>query len=176
MLELESDEERLHSDVTVALDPNAWARNPHFAGKKLSPGSDEAPLGSIAYSFREALGDRVVKGWNPRIQGWAILDELMIEQDTGIMDEDGEPVKLPRILIYDTCRDLIKALQAAPRSKRDPQDVDTNFKWDHPLDALRYACAEILGLSYNRPLNGHERLRLEGTNRSVTAGVQSVSF
>lgn len=131
VLELESEEERLHSDVTVALDPNAWARNPHFAGKKLSPGSDEAPLGSIAYSFREALGDRVVKGWNPRIQGWAILDELMIEQDTGIVDEDGEPVKLPRILIYDTCRDLIKALQAAPRSKRDPQDVDTNWKFDH---------------------------------------------
>ena len=131
VLELESDEERLHSDVTVALDPNAWARNPHFAGKKLSPGSDEAPLGSIAYSFREALGDRVVKGWNPRIQGWAILDELMIEQDTGIVDEDGEPVKLPRILIYDTCRDLIKALQSAPRSKRDPQDVDTNWKLDH---------------------------------------------
>ena len=131
VLELESDEERLHSDVTVALDPNGWARNPHFAGKKLSPGSDEAPLGSIAYSFREALGDRVVKGWNPRIQGWAILDELMIEQDTGILDEDGEPVKLPRILIYDTCRDLIKALQSAPRSKRDPQDVDTNWKLDH---------------------------------------------
>ena len=176
VLELESEEERLHSEVTVALDPNGWARNPHFAGKKLSPGADEAPLGSIAYSFREALGDRVVKGWNPRIQGWAILDELMIEQDTGITDEHGEPVQLPRILIYDTCRDLIKALQAAPRSKRDPQDVDTNFKWDHPLDSLRYACAEILGLSYNRPLSGHERLRLDATNRSVMAGVQSVSF
>ena len=43
-------------------------------------------------------------------------------------------------------------------------------------DAVRYACAEILGLSYNRPLSGHERLRLDATNRSVMAGVQSVSF
>ena len=124
VLELESEEERLHSDVTVALDPNGWARNPHFGGKKLSPGADEAPLGSIAYSFREALGDRVVKGWNPRVQGWAIFDELMVERDTGMVDEDGNPVKLPRILIYDTCRELIRFMSSAPRAKRDPQDVD----------------------------------------------------
>ena len=124
VLELESEEERLHSDVTVALDPNGWARNPHFGGKKLSPGADEAPLGSIAYAFREALGDRVVKGWNPRVQGWAIFDELMVERDTGTLDEDGNPVKLPRILIYDTCRELIRFMSSAPRAKRDPQDVD----------------------------------------------------
>jgi len=131
VLELESEEERLHSDVTVALDPNGWARNPHFGGKKLSPGADEAPLGSIAYAFREALGDRVVKGWNPRIQGWAIFDELMVERDTGMVDDDGNPVKLPRILIYDTCRELIRGLSSAPRAKRDPQDIDTTWKHDH---------------------------------------------
>ena len=176
VLELESEKERLHSDVTVALDPNGWARNPHFGGKKLSPGADEAPLGSIAYSFREALGDRVVKGWNPRVQGWAIFDELMVERDTGMVDEHGEPVKLPRILIYDTCRELIRFMSSAPRAKRDPQDVDTTWRFDHIGDAARYCISELLGLSYNRPLSGHERLRLEGTNRSVTAGVQSVSF
>ena len=176
VLELESEEERLHSDVTVALDPNGWARNPHFGGKKLSPGADEAPLGSIAYAFREALGDRVVKGWNPRVQGWAIFDELMVERDTGMVDEDGEPVKLPRILIYDTCRELIRFMSSAPRAKRDPQDVDTTWRFDHVGDAARYCVAELLGLSYRRPLSGHERLRLEGTNRSVTAGMQSVSF
>lgn len=129
--ELESIEERQHSEVTVALDPNGWARNPAFGGVKLGPGSDEAPLGSIAHYFKQALGDRVVKGWNPRVQGWSIFDELMIERDTGVVDEDGKHVKLPRILIYDTCRDLIKALQSAPRSKRDPQDIDTNWKDDH---------------------------------------------
>lgn len=43
-------------------------------------------------------------------------------------------------------------------------------------DAVRYACAEILGLSYNRPLSGHERLRLDASNRTLTAGVQGVSF
>lgn len=176
VLELESEEERLHSDVTVALDPNGWARNPHFGGKKLTPGADEAPLGSIAYAFREALGDRVVKGWNPRVQGWAIFDELMVERDTGTLDEDGNPVKLPRILIYDTCRELIRFMSSAPRAKRDPQDVDTTWRFDHVGDAARYCISELLGLSYNRPLSGHERLRLEGTNRSVTAGAQTVSF
>ena len=174
--ELEDEEERLHSDVTVALDPNAWARNPHFGGVKMAPGSDEAPLGSIAYNYRQALGDRVVKGWNPRVQGWALIDELLVERDTGMVDEDGSPVMLPKLLIYDTCRDLIKAIQAAPVHKKKPGDIQDPWKDDHVLDALRYACAEILGLSYNRPLSGHERLRLEGTNRSVTAGAQTVSF
>lgn len=174
--ELENEDERLHSDVTVALDPNAWSRNPAYGGVKLSPGSDEAPLGSIAHFFRQALGDRVVKGWNPRVQGWALMDELMLERDTGMEDQQGDPVKLPKLLIYDTCRDLIKALQTAPRSKRDPNDVDTNYKLDHQLDAARYCLAEILGLSYRTKLPAHERMALDAGNRTVTAGVQSASF
>ena len=66
--------------------------------------------------------------------------------------------------------------RTAPRAKRNPDDVDTTWKHDHVGDAARYCLAELLGLSYNRPLNGHERLRLDASNRSVTAGVQSVSF
>lgn len=176
VLELESEEERLHSDVTVALDPNGWARNPHFGGMKLSPGADEAPLGSIAYNFREALGDRVVKGWNPRVQGWAIFDELMVERDTGMIGEDGNPVKLPRILIYDTCRELIRFMSSAPRDKRNPDSVDTTWKHDHVGDAARYCLAELLGLSYRSKLPAHERMALEAGNRTLTAGVQSASF
>lgn len=176
VLELESEEERLHSDVTVALDPNGWARNPAFGGVKLGPGSDEAPLGSIAHYFKQALGDRVVKGWNPRVQGWAILDELMIERDTGMLDENGDPVKLPRILIYDNCRDVIKALQAAPRSKRNPEDVDTSWSMDHQLDALRYCCAELLGRSYRSRPSGHERMALEASRSTVTGDLGSRGF
>lgn len=174
--ELENEDERLHSDVTVALDPNAWSRSPAYGGVKLSPGSDEAPLGSIAHFFRQALGDRVVKGWNPRIQGWALMDELMLERDTGMEDQQGHPVKLPKLLIYDTCRDLIKALQTAPRSKRDPNDVDTNYKLDHQLDAARYCLSEILGLSYRTKEPASAALARAAGNRTVTAGVQSASF
>lgn len=176
VLELETPEERLHSDVTVALDPNAWARNPHFAGPKLAPGSDEAPLGSIAYDFRKALGERVVKGWNPRVQGWAIFDELMIERDTGMVGEDGQPVKLPRLLIYDTCRHVIKFFNSAPRSKRDPSDVDTTWAFDHQGDAARYCAAEILGRSYHRKVGPHERLAREGRSDTVMGDVSRVGF
>lgn len=176
VLELESDEERLHSDVTVALDPNAWARNPAYGGVKITPGSDEAPLGSIANFFRGALGDRVVKGWNPRVQGWAIFDELLVEKDTGMVSEDGTPVKLPRILIYDTCRELIRFMSSAPRAKRNPQDVDTDWKHDHVGDAARYCVAELLGLSYRTKLPASAALARAAGNRPVTAGVQSASF
>ena len=176
VLELETPEERMHSEVTVALDPNGWARNPAFGGMKLGNGSDEAPLGSIAHYFREALGGRVVKAWNPRVQGWGILDELMIERETGMTDEDGDPVKLPRILIYDTCRDVIKALQSAPRSKRNPEDVDTNWHMDHQLDALRYCVAELLGRRYTPRLPGHEREALERSRDTVTGDLGGADF
>lgn len=174
--ELEDEAERVHSEVTVALDPNGWARNAAFGGVKLGPGSDEAPLGSIAHYFREALGDRVVKGWNPRVQGWSIFDELFVERDTGVVDEDGEPVKLPRILIYDTCRELIRAFQSAPRAKRDPQDIDTNWKHDHVLDAARYAAAEILGRQYASPPTGFERMALDAARATVTGDLGSRGF
>lgn len=178
VLELESDAERLHSDVTVALDPNAWIRSHSSVGPRIpNSNEDEAPMGSIAYNFKQALGDRVVKGWNPRVQGWALLDQLMVPQDTGMVDHNGVPVKVPRILIYDTCRDVIKALQSAPRAKRDPQDIDHNWKsMDHQLDALRYGCAELLGMRYRSKMPASERLRYEGESRTLTADVMEHSF
>ena len=47
------------------------------------------------------------------------------------------PESRPRLLIFNTCPNLIKELQNIPLSKTNPEDVDTHAQ-DHAYDALRY--------------------------------------
>ena len=171
VLALSDDGDLVHGDdLIVPLDEAAWRRSPKHVG---ALPDNQAPLGSMARAYMDVLdgkGAQVVKathGPGSRAHRWATLDRMLaVDETTG----------LPGILIYDNCRQLIRAIQSAPRDKRKPDDVDTHWKDDHILDALSYGYMELLGRDYHRPLSGHERLRLEGTNRSVTAGVQSVSF
>jgi hypothetical protein len=44
----------------------------------------------------------------------------------------------PRLLVFNTCRNLIGQLPVIPLDKRNPEDVDTTFEHDHLYDALRY--------------------------------------
>lgn len=125
----------------VALDPSTWARNPDQAKRQVSPvDKDEPPKGSIAGTYREVLGRRVVKAWNPRLDGAALLDDKLRVRADG----------LPRILIYSTCVNLVRTLPALPRSLRDPEDVDTNAE-DHAYDSTRYLLGLLAG---RRP--GHQ--------------------
>lgn len=171
VLALSDDGDLLHGDdLIVPLDEAAWRRSPKHVG---ALPDNQAPLGSMARAYMDVLegkGAHVVKathGPGSRAHRWATLDRMLaVDETTG----------LPGILIYDNCRQLIRAIQSAPRDKRKPDDVDTHWKDDHILDALSYGYMELLGRDYHRPLSGHERLRLEGTNRSVTAGAQSMSF
>lgn len=43
----------------------------------------------------------------------------------------------PRLIIFDSCRNLISQLPSIPLDKNNPEDVDTNAE-DHLYDALRY--------------------------------------
>lgn len=45
----------------------------------------------------------------------------------------------PRMVIFNTCVNLIRTLPALPLDKNDPEDVDTDAE-DHAYDALRYGC------------------------------------
>jgi hypothetical protein len=46
----------------------------------------------------------------------------------------------PRMIIFNSCRNLISQMPALPLSKSNPEDVDTNAE-DHLYDALRYGCS-----------------------------------
>jgi len=141
ILALEAPGERdLMRPVPVALDPSTWARNPHVAHTPKGPGTivvgdngdDDPPPGSIADAYRKHLGRAVVKAHNDRLAGVALIaDKLRVRPDG-----------LPRLLIYSTCRNLIRTLPALPRDPKRPEDVDTSAE-DHAYDALRYLVAEL---------------------------------
>lgn len=139
ILSLEAPGERAQGrPVPVALDPSTWARNPHVPHPK-GPGStvianvdDGPPPGSIAAAYRAHLGPAVVKAHNDRLAGVALIsDKLRVRPDG-----------LPRLLIYSTCRNLIRTLPALPRDPKRPEDVDTKAE-DHAYDALRYLVNEL---------------------------------
>lgn len=141
ILELEAPGERgTGRPIPVALDPSTWARNPHNKAGRPSPGTtridgvddDAPPPGSIADAYRQRFGSQLVKAHNDRLAGVAMVaDKLRVRADG-----------LPRILIYSTCRNLIRTLPALPRDPKRPEDVDTKAE-DHLYDALRYLLAEL---------------------------------
>ena len=127
--------------IPVALDPSTWARNPHVekatrgAGHMVAGIDDDPntpPPGSIADAYRKHLGTAVTKAVNDRLAGVALVaDKLRVRADG-----------LPRLLIYSTCRNLIRTLPALPRDPKRPEDVDTKAE-DHAYDALRYLIVEL---------------------------------
>lgn len=44
----------------------------------------------------------------------------------------------PKLIMFNTCIDLLSHLPMLPLDKRNPEDIDTNFVHDHSYDALRY--------------------------------------
>jgi len=44
----------------------------------------------------------------------------------------------PKLVIFESCRMLIKAVPTAPRDDKNPEDIDPEFELDHAIDALRY--------------------------------------
>lgn len=163
---LEAPGERLpQRPLPVALDPSTWARNPHVKADPKPAGTirvgddgkDDPPPGSIADAYRQVLGSSVVKAYNDRLSGVAMVaDKLRVRPDG-----------LPRLLIYSTCRNLIRTLPALPRDPKRPEDVDTSAE-DHAYDALRYLIAE---LERHTPPTGGEAAPLPGSTQHHDTGV-----
>lgn len=138
ILDAEAPGERTETrKIPVWLDPSTWARNAHNANTKVqSSDPDAPPPGSIAHAYRVKMGRSVEKATNDRRAGAALLDDKLRLRPDG----------LPRILVYNTCVNLIRTLPALPRSLRDPEDVDTTAE-DHAYDSLRYLLMGLEGKS-----------------------------
>lgn len=128
------DERGEYQSVPIALDPASWARGSTTPGSWKSLDPSLPPPGSIAYAYRAQFGGAVVKAQNDRLGGWQLVDHHLKVQADG----------LPRLLVYSTCRNLIRTLPALPRSKQNPEDVDTRAD-DHSSDALRYLLQLLAG-------------------------------
>jgi hypothetical protein len=72
-------------------------------------------------------GHKLRRADKNRIQGKIQIHEYLKSRPNG----------RPKIQIFNTCPNLIRELQSIPRSKNNPEDVDTHAD-DHAYDALRY--------------------------------------
>lgn len=110
-------ERREGRQAVVYLDPSCWARG------KDSPvpmGNKDIPVeGSIAYDYR-AAGLPIQRANNDRLTG------IRVVKDALDIRRDGRP----RLLIYNTCTNLIRTLPALIRDKLNVEDVDTHGE-DH---------------------------------------------
>lgn len=145
------DEKRL--PLVAYLDPACWAR---YANDQVRPG---VPAKSIAADYQQA-GVAVVKAQNDRLGGVRLVHEGLRVRG------DGQP----RLLVYDTCPNLIRQLGGLPRSRLHPEDVDTHAE-DHAYDALRYLLYGLLG----REVSSGDGSGV-GLGSPVTAGVLTRSF
>ena len=159
------DERRPERPISLALDPSMWARSVQQPGVPKSKDPSIPPPGSIAAAYREVFGSSVKKANNDRIGGWALIDEQIR------LREDG----FPRLLIYNTCTELIRTLEALPRDDKNPEDVNTHAE-DHLPDALRYLVQELVGKPHVRKASALESALARERAKTQTASLASATF
>ena len=142
-----------HLPLVAHLDPACWTQ---YANVKRAAG---VPAKSIASDYAKT-GVSVVRAHNDRIGGVRLVHDALRVRGDG----------MPRLLVYDTCPNLIKQLGGLPRSKTNPEDVNTAAE-DHAYDALRYLLFGLLGRK-----NQTGDPRQGQMPRPVTAGIRSRVF
>lgn len=125
--------------IPTWLDTACWARSPDKPKLNQKASGDAPPPGSIAHGYR-AGGVPVEKAFKDRVAGWSLLDELLMDLPDG----------RPRMVFSNACPDVIRSFSGAPRSVRDPEDVDENYDDDHDADALRYLACGLMRSSVRR--------------------------
>lgn len=162
ILAAERDGERGNGrSVPVWLDPSCWSRDPEKPIVKPTR-PDAPPPGSRADLYRKA-GVPVLKAYNPRVDGWTFIDELLGDLPDG----------RPKVLFSDACPNVIRSLSGAPRCTRDPDDVDDSYDDDHAADGFRYLACGMLRKG------GHQRGRHHRNGDRIaaqTAGLATAGF
>lgn len=98
---------------------------------------------SQALAFEEE-GLRLVKSSNDRVTGWLCLKELLKLRDTPAGQK-------PRLLIFSTCRHLIRTLSSLAVDERNPNDCAREpHELTHAPDALRYFAIHRFPLSHEQ--------------------------
>jgi len=85
-------------------------------------------MSGVGIHWRPADNKRV--SGRGAIGGWDLVRQRLIG------DHDGKPM----MLMFSTCRDLIRTLPALQHDAARPEDVDTDNE-DHAADECRYSCA-----------------------------------
>lgn len=146
--------------IDFVADPSMWGRKDASHAK----GTAEAPsISSPAYDYMRVLGIAPQKARNDRkIGAYKLDDKLWVRPDGW-----------PRLVVHNTCTNLIRTLPSLQRSKTDPDDVSQSPKQDdHGYDALRYL---LLALDPKDTRPSLEDLRTPSA-RPMTAGIMDRKF
>jgi len=141
----------LERDRTLLLEEADGSRHEHgLTLEGLIDPASFANTGTGAPARADAMNKLGCK-WRPaekysgsRVHGIQHIHRMLATQADG----------WPKLVVYESCRTLAKALPTAPRDDKNPEDIDPEFELDHAIDALRY------GLQW-RSKSG-KRLRLSG--------------
>ena len=109
------------------------------AGEKIRYGVLDSSLwhnrGDTGPSLAEQM---IIKGcrWRPadRSKGSRIAGKNEVHRRLQVDDFTGEP----RLVFFNSCRNIIAELPTLPLDKTNPEDIDTKSPIDHGYDALRY--------------------------------------
>lgn len=160
--------------MPTVLSPDAWRRDPseestakQVRGKNVQTivgggGASKPPRNSIAWHYHQA-GIDARRANDDRLSGCMLIaDKLPVRPDGR-----------PRLLIYDTCTNLIRQLPAMLREKGNPE-LYQKQDGDDALDTLRYLLQLIAPGDFRPPPgDGHELLahqQASAVARAETAG------
>lgn len=174
ILDSEVEGERVQGrPIPVAADRSMWNRTGRSGAKRTN--SDIPDRGSIAWEYYQRFGSSLKRSVSDRKAGWALVDKLLrLRPCDGSCGWDECPGH-PKLVVYDTCRNLIKDLPSLPRSKRDPEDAETHGVNDHSVDALRYALMELVTRTPRRTQHNTPPGAVR-TPRSATSAVRRMGF
>lgn len=80
-----------------------------------------------------------MKADNSRVNGWMAVREWLYPFE---IEQDGKQIKISRLRIYSTCKNLIRSLSLLQYSDSKKNDAATEpHELTHATDALRYFCA-----------------------------------
>lgn len=105
------------------LDPACWDE---------SGGNASGTGKCIADDLAEA-GWQCVKADNARVNGWSQVRSYLSWQQNA----DGEYTRLPQVVIFENCTNLIRTLPGQVFDPHKPEDIDSDGE-DHAADTFRY--------------------------------------
>jgi hypothetical protein len=134
---LDADGVRYHEGtLSGPIDPSAFADT----GMKRNRGESRGKtMNEMGCNWRPAH-----KGANSRRQGCQLIHSMLKGKLT-----DG----LPKIQIFQNCKNLIRTMPALPIDGLDPEDIDTTAE-DHAYDALRYGLQSSAAVIRKQRLKG----------------------
>jgi phage terminase large subunit len=129
--------------VSEAAEELRWVNGTDVVEVKYAPPdlkNRQKDSGKSIFDLFSDAGEQLTESSNRRVDGWMAVKEWLKVRDTRDL-ETGEALKVPKMHVFENCKNLIRCLQAIAKDERDPNDCATEpHEVTHITDALRGFC------------------------------------